>query len=106
MKIQGAHLQMTSNQCTNFQKNLCTHFLEHEWTVSCPQTGVKQTDGQKDRWTEGWMDRHTDRVIPIYPLNFVHKGIIKMVSINSQRKFDFRKMTINGKEMENVEKNG
>ena len=33
------------------------------------------------------------------------EGIIKMVSINSLRKFDFRTMTINGKEMtKNVEK--
>ena len=59
MKIPGEHLQMASNQCSNFQKNLCTHFLEqgnesleHAWTKSSPQTGVRQTDGQTDRRTD------------------------------------------------------
>ena len=32
MKIPGARLQMTSNKCTNFQRNVCTHYLEHAWT--------------------------------------------------------------------------
>ena len=58
MKHPGAHLQIVSNECTNFQKNPCTHLLEHE-TKSCPPTG----DRQSDRWT----DRQTDRVKPIYP---------------------------------------
>ena len=49
MKIPGAHLHMVSNECTNFQKNTCTQFLEHAWTKSCLQTG--------ERMTEGWTDR-------------------------------------------------
>ena len=48
MKIPGAHLQMVSNECANFQKNPCTHFLEHAWTKSCPQTGDRQTDRQAE----------------------------------------------------------
>ena len=48
MKIQGAHLQMVSNECANFQKNPCTHFLEHAWTKSCPQMGDRQTDRQAE----------------------------------------------------------
>ena len=63
MKIPSAHLQMVSNQCTDFHKNSCTHLLE-----SCPQTGDRQTnrqtdrskDGQTDRWTDGWMDGWMD----------------------------------------------
>ena len=46
MNIASAHLQMMSNQCTDFQKNPCTHFLEQAWTKSRSQTG----DGQTDRW--------------------------------------------------------
>ena len=68
MKIPGAHLQMVSNQCTDFHKNVCTHLLE-----SCPQTGDrqtdrqtdgkidKQTDGQMDGWTNEQMDGQTDK---------------------------------------------
>ena len=62
MTIPGAHLQLVSNQCTNFQKNPCTHFSEHAWTKSCPQTGDWQTE---------------DRVKPIYPPNFVCVGYKK-----------------------------
>ena len=50
---------MVSNQCTIFQKNPCTHLLEHVWTKSCPQTGIKKTARRTDR--------RTDRVKPIYP---------------------------------------
>ena len=63
MKITGAHLQTVVNECTNFQKNPCTHFLGHAWTESCPQTGDRQTDKQTDKQT----DRRTDRVKTIYP---------------------------------------
>ena len=31
-----------------FQKNPCSHLLEHAWTNSCPQTAVRQTDGQSN----------------------------------------------------------
>ena len=48
MKIPGVHLQIVSNQCTNFQINPCTHFPEHAWKKSCPQTGDTQTDRQTD----------------------------------------------------------
>ena len=34
-----------------------------------------QTDAQTDEQTDGQTDRQTDsKVIPIYPLNFVHGG--------------------------------
>ena len=60
MKIPGAHLQMMSNQCTDFHKNSCTNLLE-----SCPQTGDRQINRQTDRWKDGqtirWMDRQSDR---------------------------------------------
>ena len=49
MKMPGAHLQMVSNQYTNFQKNPCTHFSEHAWTKSRPQTEDRHTDRQTDR---------------------------------------------------------
>ena len=52
MKISGTHFQRVS---THFQKNSCTHFLEHAWTKSCPHIGK---DGQ--------IKRQTDRVKPIY----------------------------------------
>ena len=38
MKIPSTHIQIVSNEYTNFQKNPCTHLLEHVWTKSCPQT--------------------------------------------------------------------
>ena len=62
MKIQGVHLQMLSNKCTNFQKNSCTNFLEHALTKSRPQTWDRQTD------TGRWTDRQTDRAKLIYPV--------------------------------------
>ena len=43
---------MVRNQCTNFQKNPCSHILEYAWTKSCPQTGDRQTDKQTDRQTD------------------------------------------------------
>ena len=52
LKIQGAHRQIMINECINFQKNLCTRFLEHAWTKSCSQTGDRQTDGP-DRQNDG-----------------------------------------------------
>ena len=61
MKIPDACFQMVSNQYTNFQKNPCTHLLEHAWTKSCSQTGDRQTDG------------HGEANIPPPP-NFVWKG--------------------------------
>ena len=89
MKIPGAHLQMVSNQCTDFHKNVCTHLLE-----SCPQTGDRQTnrqtdrrkDRQTDRWTDGWMDertdgrtdRQTDREKKIFPQTSFAGGINKI----------------------------
>ena len=48
MKILSAHLQMLNNKYTNFQKNPWKYFLEHAWTKSCPQTGVKLTGRQTD----------------------------------------------------------
>ena len=48
MKIPGAHLQIVSKQCTNFQKNPCTHLSDHGWTKSCQQTGDRETDIQTD----------------------------------------------------------
>ena len=32
------------NECTNFKKSVFSHFLEHVWTKSCPQTRIRQTD--------------------------------------------------------------
>ena len=52
MNISGAHFQIVSNKSTHFQKNPCTHFLEHAWTKSWGK------DGQ--------INRKTDRVKPIY----------------------------------------
>ena len=60
MKIPGAHLQMLNNQCTNFQKNPCTHFSEHAWTNSYSQTVDTQTDGRTDRRTDRQTVRQTD----------------------------------------------
>ena len=38
-----------NNKYTNFQKNPCTHVLEHAWTKSCPQAQIdRQTDGQRE----------------------------------------------------------
>ena len=51
MKIPDAHFHIVSNMCINFQKNPCTHFLEHAWTKSCPQMGVRQMDRQTDGGT-------------------------------------------------------
>ena len=48
MKILSAHLQMLNNKYTNFQKNPWTYVLEHAWTISCPQTGVRLTGRQTD----------------------------------------------------------
>ena len=39
MKIPGVNLHIVNYKYTNFQKNPCTHVLEHAWTKSCPQTG-------------------------------------------------------------------
>ena len=46
MKTLGVHFQLVSNECTHFQNNLCTYFLEHAWTKSCQQTRDRQTDSQ------------------------------------------------------------
>ena len=45
-KFTGAYPEMVGNECINFQKNPCTHFFEHAWTKSCPQTGDRRTDRQ------------------------------------------------------------
>ena len=60
MKISFAHFQMMSNRCTKFQKNPCTHSVEHAWPKSCPQ--------MRDRQTDKWIDRQVE---PMYPQNFV-----------------------------------
>ena len=62
MNIPGAHPQMVNNECANFQKNPCTHFLEHAWTKFRPHRGtVRQTD----RWK------------PIYSPNSFAGGMIR-----------------------------
>ena len=49
MKIPGVNLHIVNNKYTNFQKNPCTHVLEHAWTKSCPQAQIdRQTDGQRE----------------------------------------------------------
>ena len=49
MKIPGVNLHIVNNEYTNFQKNPCTHVLEHAWTKSCPQAQIdRQTDGQRE----------------------------------------------------------
>ena len=65
-----------SNQCTNFQKNPCSHLLEHAWTKSCPQTGVWQTKGQTDRRT-GWnKDPPPNFVCGGGGYNYIHVDIL------------------------------
>ena len=44
-----------------FQKNPCSHLLEHAWTKSCPQMGVRQTDRQAD----GQSNRQSEPNIPL-----------------------------------------
>ena len=90
MKIPGAHLQIMSNKCTNFQKNPCIHLLEHAWTKSCPQTGDRKTDRQ----TDGQMDRQTDRVKPIYPPQTLFAGGIMKNNIWQHRKNRFHRCWI------------
>ena len=58
MKIPGAHLHMVSNECTNFQKNTCTQFLEHHvhrWG---------QTDGLTDRLVKSIYPTNENRTVP------------------------------------------
>ena len=50
--ITDAHFQNVSYRSSNFQKNPCTHILEHAWLLFLPQTGT---------------DRQTDRLNPIFP---------------------------------------
>ena len=45
MIIASAHLQMMSNQCTDFQKNPCTHLLDHRGQNHVHR---RVTDGQTD----------------------------------------------------------
>ena len=60
MKIPGAHLQMVSNECVNFLKKSMQPFLR-----TCVDK-LMSTDGGQ-----------TDRLNPIYPLNFVCGGYNK-----------------------------
>ena len=41
----------------------------------------RRTDGRTDRRTDGRMDGRTNRVIPIYPPNFVCGGIQMQIAI-------------------------
>ena len=49
MIIASAHLQMMSNQCTDFQKNPCTHLLDHRGQNHVHR---RVTDGQTDEQGE------------------------------------------------------
>ena len=66
MRSLGAHFQMVSIQCTNFQKKTYINFLDHVLTKSCSGTRDRQTDGQTDRQT----DRRTGET----NINFVCRG--------------------------------
>ena len=46
MTMLGAHFQMASNECTNFQKNIFLRICMNKKT--CPQSGNRQTDRQAD----------------------------------------------------------
>ena len=50
MKILGTHFQIVSNECTNYQNDICIYLLEYAWTNWCQQTGTdRQADEQTDR---------------------------------------------------------
>ena len=46
MNDPGAHLQMGSNQSTNFQKNSCAHLLEHHQNHVHRRGTYRHTDRQ------------------------------------------------------------
>ena len=72
-----------------------------------PMSNQNKVMGRTRICTDRRTDRQTDRRTKWFlytPWTSFTDGIIKMCAIDSLRKFDFRKMTINGKEMENFEK--
>ena len=87
---------MVIHPCAKYGKPMSNHNKIMGLTRIC-------TDRRTDGGTERWTDVQTEWFL-YTPWSLFTDGIITIVSINCWRKFDFRKMTINEKEMENVEK--
>ena len=66
LRMYATHRLMVIHSCVKYGKPMSNQKKSYR-----PDTNLhRQTDIQ----TDGQTERHTDRVIPIYPLNFVHRG--------------------------------
>ena len=65
-----------------FRKIPCTHFLQHAWNKSCPQTGDRQTDRQQ---TDGQTDRRIMWKQYTLPPNFVCGGTCIKIKQNIKK---------------------
>ena len=83
MTILGAHVQMLSIQCTNFQEKSM-----HPYLRTCVDNSMS-TDGEQT-------DRQTDRVKPIYPPNFVFGGYneFSLIFIICTNKDNFQRSSV------------
>ena len=82
MTIPGAHVQMLSIQCTNFQEKIHAPISQN-------------MRGQQHVHRRG-TDRQTDRVKPIYPPNFVFGGYneFSLIFIICTNKDNFQRSSI------------